>query len=505
MPLRFGTSGVRGLVTEMTDLECYFFTLAFLRYARVQCPLPELGIAGDLRPSTPRILVAVAQASEDAGFAVRNFGGIPTPALCLAGITRGIPTIMVTGSHIPDDRNGIKFNLPSGEILKRDEPGILQAYDDLKRDPSAIVRRFDERGGFADPPLSLPPCDAAAAEEYCRRYLDFYPARSLQGKRVGVYQHSAVGRDLLTRVLDGLGAEVVELARSDDFVAVDTEAVGNPDQLAQWVASRQLDALVGTDGDSDRPLVVAENGRLVHGDLLGMLTARYLRADSVVVPVSCNSGLEQSGMFSHILRTRIGSPFVIEGMQGLARAGRGIVVGFEANGGFLLGTNVPGRTGAGDLTALPTRDALLPILTVLHESALRQQPLSELVVELPARFTVSGLIKRFPLHTGHRIIALIRERGLEWFAGLLPPDVAPPQEVDFTDGARIRLANGGIVHLRPSGNAPEFRCYTEADCQAEAQQLNQGMLPVIAGPLRREAEKEPEPLTASPDSSPANR
>ncbi|MCB0384946.1 MAG: hypothetical protein KDD43_06105, partial [Bdellovibrionales bacterium] len=30
-------------------------------------------------------------------------------------------TIMVTGSHIPDDRNGIKFNLSDGEILKHDE------------------------------------------------------------------------------------------------------------------------------------------------------------------------------------------------------------------------------------------------------------------------------------------------------------------------------------------------------------------------------------------------
>jgi phosphomannomutase len=42
---------------------------------------------------------------------------------------------MVTGSHIPDDRNGIKFNLPTGEILKRDEEGIraqpLQVPDTL--------------------------------------------------------------------------------------------------------------------------------------------------------------------------------------------------------------------------------------------------------------------------------------------------------------------------------------------------------------------------------------
>jgi len=31
---------------------------------------------------------------------------------------------MVTGSHIPDDRNGIKFNKCAGEVLKSDEKGM---------------------------------------------------------------------------------------------------------------------------------------------------------------------------------------------------------------------------------------------------------------------------------------------------------------------------------------------------------------------------------------------
>ena len=32
---------------------------------------------------------------------------------------------MVTGSHIPFDRNGIKINKSVGELLKSDEPGII--------------------------------------------------------------------------------------------------------------------------------------------------------------------------------------------------------------------------------------------------------------------------------------------------------------------------------------------------------------------------------------------
>ncbi|MNW13784.1 hypothetical protein D3C71_2118230 [compost metagenome] len=35
--------------------------------------------------------------------------------------------------------------------------------------------------------------------------------------------------------------------------------------------------------------------------------------------------------------------------------------------------------------------------------------------------------------------------------------------VDITDGLRITLNDGSIIHLRPSGNAPELRCYVESD------------------------------------------
>ncbi|MNH09144.1 hypothetical protein D3C79_685880 [compost metagenome] len=35
--------------------------------------------------------------------------------------------------------------------------------------------------------------------------------------------------------------------------------------------------------------------------------------------------------------------------------------------------------------------------------------------------------------------------------------------VDQTDGLRIVFLGGDVLHLRPSGNAPELRCYAESD------------------------------------------
>ena len=127
--VKFGTSGARGLADAMTDRVCYSYTKGFLQY------LLEIGdithgdvvaIAGDFRPSSPRIMAACAQAAEDMGFVPLNCGFIPTPAVALFGIENSVANIMVTGSHIPDDRNGIKFNKPSGEILKQDEEGIAE-------------------------------------------------------------------------------------------------------------------------------------------------------------------------------------------------------------------------------------------------------------------------------------------------------------------------------------------------------------------------------------------
>jgi hypothetical protein len=122
--LRFGTSGLRGLVRDMTDLEVYVNTRGFLRYlTRIgdAAPGAPVAVAEDLREfdsatrlvSSPRIARAAARAIADEGFAVRMAGRIPTPALAHHAL-RGdadapFPAVMVTGSHIPADRNGIKF------------------------------------------------------------------------------------------------------------------------------------------------------------------------------------------------------------------------------------------------------------------------------------------------------------------------------------------------------------------------------------------------------------
>jgi len=110
--LDFGTSGLRGLVTDMTDLECYINIVGFLSYLKQKDGLVDGGavyFAGDLRQSTPRIMKVVAAACRELNLRPINCGFIPTPAVAMYALENDAPCIMVTGSHIPSDRNGIKF------------------------------------------------------------------------------------------------------------------------------------------------------------------------------------------------------------------------------------------------------------------------------------------------------------------------------------------------------------------------------------------------------------
>lgn len=535
--LQFGTSGRRGLLLHLSQLEIFINALAELEYLQ-SLPLAEGGItkgdefyfAYDLRPSSTRFVDGeprrgeLAQAIESAIRAADmnpvNLGAIPTPALSGYALCHGKGSIMVTGSHIPFDRNGYKTNTSRGELLKQHEAPINEKVrkvrERLYAEPFALSP-FDERGLFKTGHRTLDPESDAAATAYLRRYTEFFGTGALSGLRVLVYQHSAVGRDLLVEILRGVGAEVFVAGRSETFVPIDTENI-DAEQLAAIQAlydkastqHGRLDAIVSTDGDSDRPLILGVDSRtstlrFFGGDLVGMITAEFLGADAAVVPISCNDAIDRGALQTITEpKTRIGSPFVIAGMEAARDRGRHSICGWEANGGFLTGSDIvrKGKT----LRALPTRDAVLPILAVLVSSREQGPGLSELFARLPQRYSRAALLKQFPRPIGLGIVnrysptdAEIRELRFSEdvvlvlgadgrtreatdaeqpafeairheLAGFFMPGLgfAPIHGINFIDGVRILFDNGDVAHLRPSGNADELRIYAVADTQARA-------------------------------------
>ncbi len=446
--VKFGTSGARGLVTEFTPDVCGAFTAAFVHVMKMNVDFTSVAIAIDNRPSSPEIAKSCAAVLEQYGIHVIYYGVVPTPALAAAAMAENIPSIMVTGSHIPFDRNGLKFYRPDGEITKDDERLIL-----------ACEATFTPLNQLSE--LEVNP---VAAQQYINRYTSLFDKQVLAGKNVGIYEHSSAGRDLYSDIFTQLGANVTALERSDVFVPIDTEAVSDEDRqkALNWSKKYQFDFIFSTDGDGDRPLVADENGEWLRGDILGLLCAQLLSIEALAVPVSCNTAIEASHSFKKVTRTKIGSPYVIAAFDALNNSYTK-VAGFEANGGFLLGSDI--TINGANLAALPTRDALLPAIALLAAS--KQSSISSLVAQLPVRFTASDRIKAFDTQRSLSIIA----------AGTADPNALleklafkqlSVQATDTTDGLRLTLTNGDIIHFRPSGNAPELRCYAEANTEAAA-------------------------------------
>ena len=542
VPLQFGTSGRRGLVVHLTQLEVYLNALAEVHYLQ-SLPASAGGVvagqefyfATDLRPSSTQfapaeqdrgeLAQAIAAAMAAAGLKPVFLGSLPTPALASYALERRRGSMMVTGSHIPFDRNGYKTNTARGELLKKDEAPIQRRVDEVRRQLYATPfaeSPFNHRGMFKHGHRQLPAPEADAAGAYLRRYADFFRGATLRGQRLLVYQHSAVGRDLLAELLKRLGAEVICAGRSEVFVPIDTENIDQAQlefvqalAVEAWRSHGPIDAVVSTDGDSDRPLILGVEPlagpvpcqvRFYGGDLVGMVVAQFLGADAIVVPISCNDAIDRGALRTVLEpKTRIGSPFVIAGMEQALAKGRLAVCGWEANGGFLTGSDL--QRGGAMLSALPTRDAFLPILGVLFAAA--GQSLSSVFSRLPARFSRAALLKNFPRPASLRIVRAfsptedcIKEASFEGDRVILHGEAGNElastagsegelkairsglvrffkptsgfgslARINYVDGVRLCFDNGDVAHFRPSGNADELRIYAVADTQERAEAI----------------------------------
>ena len=440
----FGTSGLRGPAVDFTESVCTAYIAAFLERCAGQTTERMAYVAADLRDSSPRIAGQCLAAVSAAGWTPVWAGTVPTPAVAAYAMARSAPAIMITGSHIPETYNGIKFYRPDGEFLKEDEAPVRERAE-------AIIAEGKTVAGTA-PGAPL----AAVAGDYVARYIDAFGSAALAGLKIGIDLHSAVGRDLLVEIFEGLGAEIHPFRRVERFVAVDTEALDQDDvaRARSLIADKGLDAVVSTDGDGDRPLVIDNNGRQINGDVLGVLTAKAIGAKTVVTPLSSTSAVEQSGWFGSVERTRIGSPYVVAAM---ASASSHPVVGFEANGGFLLQDDI--TLANGSLKRLPTRDAVLPAIACLVLAKGSGQSLSALAATLPARFMKADRVKDVPADKAKVFLAEI-EASAD-FRTAFDARIAAPVEISTLDGVRMAFANGDTVHFRQSGNAPEMRIYVE--------------------------------------------
>jgi phosphomannomutase len=100
------------------------------------------------------------------------------------------------------------------------------------------------------------------------------------------------------------------------------------------------------------------------------------------------------------------------------------------------------------------------------------RPISQLTDNYPDRYTASDRIKDIPTDVSRQLIADIKTskaKQTELLSAIAQEgEVLEVVSIDETDGLRMTLNSGDIIHLRPSGNAPELRCYVESGDQVQS-------------------------------------
>ncbi|HEX2548458.1 MAG TPA: phosphomannomutase [Gammaproteobacteria bacterium] len=473
--VKFGTSGIRGLNSHLTDKLCYIYTIAFLNFlenSKSLEPEQHIILAGDLRDNTDHILRVIQTAIEHKGFKVEYAGKIPTPALGFYCLHKNSPGLIVTGSHIPNDMNGIKFYKADGEILKSDEKSIVEQTITIN---ASLFDDQDQLLQLSDNELTVIPF---AYHLYAERYFQFFSADALGELKIGIYAHSSVALDTLSDIFQKMGATLYVFGKSKSFHSIDTESLSHQDHAIamQYMKEYKLDMIVSTDGDGDRPMLSDEHGVWLRGDIIGMLTALILQANFVVTPYTSNSSVEHIRQFKHVYRTKIGSPYIVEKINALIDEGKCRIIGYEANGGVLVGTDfqVEGKI----LKALPTRDSLISLLTIITHAKKSGLKISELVKKHTCLYTESQSIADIPSEESQHFLAKLtgdmQNHKIDYFKVN-----AAIKKVESLDGLRIYYENGEIVHLRPSGNASELRCYTEASTPDRTKLLNEECVRIL--------------------------
>jgi len=123
--------------------------------------------------------------------------------------------------------------------------------------------------------------------------------------------------------------------------------------------------------------------------------------------------------------------------------------------------------------------SILALLAMAKQGGMK---LSELPNNLPQRYTASDRLQAFPSENSQALLRSLASSSVA-VQEFLDDCCGKSTGRDQTDGLRLQFANGEILHLRPSGNAPELRCYAEADTQVRADELVRTCLSRIRGTI----------------------
>ena len=282
MKLKSG-SDVRGTAVgegaTLTPRVATCLGMAFARYIADQkhksVTQVTIALGRDSRISGPELLRATAEGISKAGAAVMDFGMCTTPAMYMSIITPGFQpdaSIMITASHHPYDKNGLKFFTEAGGIDGSVVKELLTMASTLEPENAPIAGAITERA-------FLPTYKEQLAARI-RKGLETDLAKPLLGLHVVVDAGNGAG-GFYAELLEELGAwiEGSQFLDPDGYFPNHIPNPENAEAMAsvcKAVKDAQADLGVIFDTDCDRAAIVDADGREINRNRLIALISAIL-------------------------------------------------------------------------------------------------------------------------------------------------------------------------------------------------------------------------------------
>jgi phosphomannomutase/phosphoglucomutase len=401
---------------------------AYGTYVQRQMNLTRVFVGGDNRLTTGDLKAALMKGLAMSGIGVVDIGEVMTPTVYFASSSHeNSGGIMVTGSHLATQYNGIK--MAYGKLALADEQ--IQA-----------LLKIIQTDGFLSG-------NGVITTDYnmSQKHMDTIKGMVTMGDRklkVVVDSGNGLSGAIVPPVLEALGVEVTCLFCEPDGTF--PNHLPNPEDpeltkdLEAKVKEIGADLGIGFDGDADRCGLIDDHAHHVSADrLIAMLARDMLERHpgaSVVFDVKSSQVLDDE------IRKYGGKPVMWKSGHSLMKQKMneiGALLGGEVSGHIFIGENYYGFD-----------DAPLVALKVVEILSKSNQTISEILNEMPMLLATPEIILSAPDDKKFGIIDKIKEGFSDG-----------KHEVVTVDGARVIFENGwGLV--RASNTQPAITLRFEA-------------------------------------------
>ena len=422
----FGTDGFRGEANVKLTVEHAFKVGRFLGHYFGRDHQANIVIGKDTRRSSYMFEYALAAGITASGANAYLLHVTTTPSVSYVIRTEDFDCgVMISASHNPFYDNGLKVINAQGHKMEADVENLIEDYID---------------GNYPEIPLATGEhigrtVDYAMGRNRYIGYLISIATRSFKGKKIGLDCANGSASAIAKSVFDALGAKTFVIHAEPDGTNINRDCGStHVEAIRRYVVNNGLDIGFAFDGDADRCMAVAEDGRIIDGDLILYICGKYmkdngmLKNNTVVTTVMSNFGLylalDEAGISYE--KTAVGDKYVYENMLK-----NGHVLGGEQSGHIIFSKHA--RTGDGILTAIM-------LMEVMMETKKTMSELAKPVEIYPQKLT--------------------NVRVADKAAAQADPDVAAA-----VDAVANALGTTGRILVRESGTEPVIRVMVEAKTQ----------------------------------------